>query len=179
MLRLLTPDAVCDSLFDIDLNGLAARGIRGLIVDLDNTLIAYGSGTPTEEARLWVQKALDQGFKVCLTSNARSGRVRFFAQTFNIPGIANAAKPMRRPFRRAMRIMGTKPSETAVIGDQVFTDVLGGNRMNAYTILVNPLSTRELGATRVMRRLEQKVLQRLLEEGLVVERDWAMRRIAK
>lgn len=178
MLRLLTPDAVSESLFAVDLDDLAARGIRGLIVDLDNTLIAYGSKTPTEEARQWVQKALDKGFKICLTSNARSGRVRFFARAFNIPGIANAAKPMRRAFRRAMRMMGTKPSETAVIGDQVFTDVLGGNRMNVHTILVNPLSTTELGATRVMRRLERKALQRMLERGMLGERDWAARRWA-
>src|SRR5690606_39583069 len=60
-----------------------------------------------------------------------SRRVRFFAESLQIPGIANAAKPIRRAFRRAMRIMGTRPEQTAVIGDQVFTDVLGGNRMNS------------------------------------------------
>lgn len=175
MLRLLVPDAVCQSLFTVDLDDLQARGIRGLIIDLDNTLIAYGDRTVTDEARRWVEDARRRGFKICLTSNARSRRVRFFAESLQIPGIANAAKPIRRAFRRAMRIMGTRPEQTAVIGDQVFTDVLGGNRMNVYTVLVNPLSTRELGATRMMRRLERKVLERLVRQGMLKERDWAVR----
>lgn len=179
MLRLLNPDAVYESLFDIDLDALAARGIRGLIVDLDNTLVEYGNSVVSTQARDWVRSARDRGFAVCITSNARSGRVRSFAQALSIPGIANAAKPVRRAFRRAMRLLRTTPPETAIIGDQVFTDVLGGNRMHAYTILVNPLSTTELGATRVMRRLERKVLRRLVRRGLLAEGDWAIRQQAR
>lgn len=175
MLRLLNPDAVYESLYAVDLDELKARGIRGLIVDLDNTLIAYDYADVTEQARQWVAAARERGFKICLTSNARSGRVRRIAQALDIPGIANAAKPIRRAFRRALRLLGTKPSETAVIGDQVFTDVLGGNRMNLYTVLVNPLSTAELGATRLMRRLERRVLRRLVHNGLLAEGDWAVR----
>lgn len=176
MLRLLKPDAVYESLFDIDLDALAARGIRGLIVDLDNTLVAYGDSSVPDKAREWVHDVRERGFSICITSNAREARVRSFSEAFNIPGIANAAKPIRRAFRRAMRLMGTTPPETAIIGDQVFTDVLGGNRINVYTILVNPLSTTELSATRVMRRLERKVLKRLVRRGLLDESDRAIRR---
>ncbi|MFS8524810.1 MAG: YqeG family HAD IIIA-type phosphatase [Limnochordales bacterium] len=179
MLRFLAPDAVYESLFAVDLDDLKARGIRGLIVDLDNTLIEYGNPHATEEARRWVEDALGRGFKICLTSNARSRRVRHFAREFNIPAIANAAKPIGRAFRRAMRLLGTRPDETAVIGDQVFTDVLGGNRMNTFTVLVNPLSAKELGATRMMRRLERKVLRELVRQGLLDERDWQLRQKAR
>lgn len=179
MLRLLTPDAVYPSLFEVDLDSLAARGIRGLIVDLDNTLVEYGNSAVPAEARDWVRTARKKGFRVCITSNARTGRVRSFADAFGIPGIANAGKPIRRAFRRAMRLLGTTASETAVIGDQVFTDVLGGNRMELYTILVNPLSKSELGATRVMRRLERKVFKRLVRRGMLDENDWATRRRAE
>lgn len=175
MLRLLIPDAVYESLYMVDLDALAARGIRGLIVDLDNTLVEYGNSAVPIEARDWVRGARAKGFKVCIASNARTGRVRSFAAAFGIPGIANAGKPIRRAFRRAMRLLGTTPSETAVIGDQVFTDVLGGNRMKAYTVLVNPLSKKELGATRMMRRLERKVLKRLVRRGMLDETDWATR----
>lgn len=178
MLRLLTPDAVYESLFAVDLHALKARGIRGIIIDLDNTLIAYGHGKVTEQARSWVAEARGLGFRLCLTSNARSGRVRYFAQMLDMPGIANAAKPTRRAFRRALRLLGTEPPETAVIGDQLFTDVLGGRLMGLYTVLVNPLSTVELGPTRLMRRLERKVLRKLVREGRVAHGLAVVRRRA-
>lgn len=178
MLRLLIPDAVYESLFAVDLDDLQARGIRGIIVDLDNTLIAYGHGRVTEQAQRWVADVRARGFKLCLTSNSRTRRVRYFAQMLDMPGIANAVKPTRRAFVRALHLLGTKPSETAVIGDQLFTDVLGGNRMNMYTVLVNPLSEAELVTTRLMRRLERKVLRRLLRDGLLGHGGAVVRRRA-
>jgi HAD superfamily (subfamily IIIA) phosphatase, TIGR01668 len=178
MLRWLTPDAVYESLFEVDLEDLKARGIRGLIIDLDNTLIAFGHGQVTEQARRWVAEARAMGFRLCLTSNALSGRVRYFAQMLDMPGVAIAIKPARRAFRRALRLLETKPEETAVIGDQLFTDVLGGKLMNLYTVLVNPLSTAELGTTRLIRRLERRVLRRLVREGRLAHGEAVARRRA-
>lgn len=175
LLHLLTPDVVCRSLYVLDMDALAKRGIRGLMVDLDNTLIAYKNDDVTEEAVRWVQKAHASGFKVCITSNARSGRVRRFAEALSVPGIPNAAKPISRAFHKAMSMLQTTPDESAIIGDQLFTDVLGGNRLGVLTVLVNPLSTAELGATKLMRRLEKQAWRRMKQKGLLTEADWRLR----
>jgi len=175
VLRLLAPDACYASLYEVDLEDLAARGIRALILDLDNTLAEYGNATVPARTREWVQEAQRRGFRVCITSNARPARVKAFADSLGIPGIAYAIKPRRRSFRKALRLLGTAPEQTAVIGDQVFTDVLGGNRMGMFTVLVNPLSTAELGTTRLMRRLERRVLRQLVRRGMLEEMHLRLR----
>ncbi|OUN00867.1 MAG: hypothetical protein BAA04_13150 [Firmicutes bacterium ZCTH02-B6] len=175
MLRLLVPDSCYPSLYDVDLDELSRRGIRGLILDLDNTLAEYANAAVPPRTRAWVQEAKARGFRLCITSNARPQRVKAFAESLGVPGIAYAVKPVRRAFRRALEILGTTPQETAVVGDQLFTDVLGGNRMGMYTVLVNPLSTNELGTTRLMRRLERRVLRHLVRRGMVREEHWRVR----
>lgn len=175
MLRLLTPDVVSPSLFELSLDALRERGVRGLLVDLDNTLIPYKHRDVTPEAEQWVKDALSRGFGLCIASNARTARVRRFADAFGVPGIPNSAKPTARPFRKGMALLGTAPQETAIIGDQLFTDVLGGNRLGLHTVLVNPLSDIDLGATKVMRRLERRAWRRLLERGFLSEADWRIR----
>jgi len=175
VLRLLAPDQCRRSLHEVDLDDLARRGIRGLILDLDNTMAEYGQAAIPPATRAWIQTAKERGFRVCITSNARPGRVKAFAEALDVPGIPYAVKPVRRAFRRALKILGTTPQETAVIGDQLFTDVLGGNRMGMYTVLVNPLSAVELGTTRLVRRLERRVLRHLVRRGLLTEADWRLR----
>jgi len=160
-LEYLRPRLVVPSVYDLDLDALWQRGIRGLILDLDNTLVAWGSPLVSEQLLAWVREAGSRGFRLCLSANARAGRVREIAALLGIPGIANACKPRRRAFRRAMDIMGTSAGETAVVGDQVFTDVLGGNRMGLFTILVTPLATREFVWTRLARHPESLVLRAL------------------
>lgn len=175
VLRLLTPDLFCASLYDVDLAALRRRGIVGIIVDLDNTLVKYSNSDVTSRARRWVHDARETGLRVCIASNARTKRVQSFSRALNVPAIANATKPTRRALRRALRLLNTSHDETAIIGDQMFTDVLGGNRMGLYTVLVNPLSRVELGATRVMRRLEGRVLNRMRRRGILSEDDWHLR----
>lgn len=175
LLRLLAPHECRRSLWEVDLPALARRGIRGLILDLDNTMAEYGKAVVPPETKAWVQEALRLGFSVCITSNARPRRVKAFADALGVPGIAYAVKPVRRAFRLALKLLGTTARETAVIGDQLFTDVLGGNRMGMYTILVNPLSSAELGTTRLVRRLERRVLKHLVHRGMLSEADWRLR----
>lgn len=178
-MHLLTPDVVSPSLFDLSLDALQEQGIRGLLVDLDNTLVPYKQDDVTPEAAAWVEGARGRGFGVCIASNARTARVRKFAKALDVPGIPNSVKPVRRPFRKGMRLLQTTPEQTAIIGDQLFTDVLGGNRLGLHTVLVNPLSDVELGATKVMRMLERRTWQRLLERGLLSEADWRVRHEGK
>lgn len=165
MLELLCPDECVDTVLDIDLDGLYQLGIRALILDVDNTLLGWGTDEITPEVRDWVVRALQRGFKVCIASNGTRERVRRIASELGVPAISKAIKPRKRPFRRAMQILGVSAAETAVVGDQIFTDVLGGNRMDLYTILINPVSKRELRTTRMVRRVERRVLSRLQRQG--------------
>ncbi len=166
MLNILRPDLFLRSVYDLDWELLAKRGIRGLIVDLDNTLVGYNRPHASEKLVHWMANARDQGFRLCIVSNNLSGRVEEFARQVGVPGVPKAAKPRRRGFRRAMALMRTKASDTAVIGDQVFTDILGGNRLGLYTILVHPLEDREFFTTRLVRRIEHMVVKRPERTGV-------------
>lgn len=168
MFELLCPDECVDSVLDIDLTTLYGRGIRALILDVDNTLLGWETEEIPDEVRSWVHEAQALGFKVCIASNGTRTRVRKIAGALQVPAISKAVKPRKRPFRRAMEILGTPADATAVVGDQIFTDVLGGNRMELYTILINPVSKTELRTTKMVRRVERRVLSRLQRKGRLV-----------
>ncbi|MEN3203644.1 MAG: YqeG family HAD IIIA-type phosphatase [Atribacterota bacterium] len=158
--RYFLPHLFVSALEDIDLVKLRNRGIRGLIVDLDNTLVAWDTYDLPERIARWIEKAKEQGFAICIVSNALERRVAYFSRLLAIPGISKAQKPRRGAFRVALEILGLKRNEVAVIGDQVFTDVFGGNRLGLYTILVRPLSEREFFTTRLGRFFERLILWR-------------------
>jgi len=165
VLELLCPDECVDSVLDIDLPGLYAKGIRALILDVDNTLLGWETEEIPEDVLSWVRQAQAYRFKLCIASNGTRSRVLRIAAALGVPAISKAVKPRKRPFRRAMEILGTSADATAVIGDQIFTDVLGGNRMALYTILINPVSKSELRTTKMVRRVERRVLSRLQRKG--------------
>lgn len=175
MLRLLCPDEMQPSLHAIDLDRLRARGIRALVLDLDNTLAKVDSDRVSEPVAAWVKGARERGFRLCIASNAFGYRVRAFEQQLGVPALSKAVKPLRAAFDRALACLGTEPSETAIVGDQLFTDVLGGNRAGLYTILINPLSPTELIHTRIIRRVERFVLAALRRRQWISGRDWAVR----
>ena len=166
MFRFLAPSFYVKSIFEIDLDRLWERGIRGIITDLDNTLIGWNVPEPDVRAREWFERIKVKGFKVCISSNNRAWRVASFVASLGIAAIPRASKPRRRSFREAMEIMGTTPPETVVIGDQIFTDILGGNRAGLMTILVVPLSNREFIGTRLVRKVEEFVIRRLKKRGI-------------
>ncbi|WP_418792544.1 YqeG family HAD IIIA-type phosphatase [Phosphitispora sp. TUW77] len=155
------PDAYIISLTDMEPGFFTERGIKGLIIDLDNTLLSWKSGTIEPEICGLLQDYIAAGIKLCVVSNALNSRVAAILGPLGIPGVARARKPMRKPFLMAMNILGTQKDETAVIGDQIFTDVYGGNRMGFYTVLVEPISKTEFIGTRIVRIAEKIVLRNL------------------
>ncbi len=157
MISALRPRLFVPSVFAIDLDRLWGLGVRGIIVDLDNTLVSWNHNEASADLMAWVGLVKRRTFQLCLVSNNTGPRVERFADLLGVPAIAQAAKPRRRAFRAAMRLMGTAAESTAVIGDQIFTDVLGGNRLHCYTILVMPLAETEYWATRLIRRVERFV----------------------
>jgi len=167
MLRLrLRPDLRLRGAHDIPLAALRARGIRGIVLDLDNTIVPWNQIEVPPEIADWLREAQGAGMSLCIVSNAsRSGRVARIAEAIGAQWVAPAIKPSRRAFREAMRRMGTKPEQTAVIGDQIFTDIWGGNRAGLYTILVDPLARKEFPMTKLSRWVERLLFARWRRGG--------------
>lgn len=136
----LTADMVCDSIYDLDLSALKEAGIRLLLADLDNTLVPYGVPLPTEAVCRWNEELKEAGITLFVLSNNRhADRPRIFSEALGIPFIGHAGKPGKAGFFKAMEQMGVAVHETAIVGDQIFTDTLGGNRAGVATILVKPI----------------------------------------
>jgi len=164
---MLRPGEYRESIFKIDLDRLKQRGIRAIMLDLDNTLVEWNRPEPPDGLVNWLEAVRARGFAVCIVSNNSGSRVGLFARKIGIPFISKAAKPRRKGFREAMALLGVTPAETAVVGDQIFTDVLGGNRAGAHTILVVPLNPREFVGTRLVRTVERIILRYLDRQGLL------------
>jgi HAD superfamily phosphatase (TIGR01668 family) len=168
LVSFLCPRSWRPSVGHIDVRELKRRGIDGLIVDVDNTLVEWDRHEPTDALKSWFSAANDAGLRCCVVSNSRRrARIAGFAAALGVPFIAPAGKPLPWCFRSAMRVLGTDPRRTAVVGDQVFTDVLGGNALGLYTILVPPKCPREFVGTRLVRRLERLVLGYLRRRGYI------------
>jgi hypothetical protein len=154
----LRPQQYVSEVTAIDLERLVAGGIRGLLVDIDNTLVARNTREVPSSVRDWVRSAGMAGFGVCLISNNWHDHVRDFAADLGVPIVAKALKPLPFGFIRAARVLGLRPRACAVIGDQMFTDVLGGNLVGAHTVLVRPVSASDLPHTLVLRRIERLIM---------------------
>jgi HAD superfamily phosphatase (TIGR01668 family) len=163
ILRWLTPAWHVTSVEGIDPDRLVRDGIRGVVLDLDNTVVAWNASAPTEAVRHWVDRLRRAGLKACIVSNNFRDRPRAIAEALGIPVVLAAVKPIPWAFRRAMTIMGIPAHQTALIGDQLFTDILGGNLVGMYTILVDPLSSQEFPTTKLVRRLERLVRARVID----------------
>ena len=170
MLSGLSPNLYVKSLCHIDLSRLKDIGVKGIVFDIDNTVTMWGSNEIAPITRKWLEDAKAHGFRVCLLSNNRKARIDDISRILDIPS-AKGFKPFGSAFRSALCLLGTSPQETAIIGDQIFTDILGGNRAGLYTILVQPMSTTEFFTTRLLRRLERTVLRSLACRGLLSLED--------
>ncbi|MDD2421380.1 MAG: YqeG family HAD IIIA-type phosphatase [Heliobacteriaceae bacterium] len=157
-MRVLKPAQRFNRVTEVNIAGLAALGVKGVILDLDNTLTEWKRQELCPEVAQWLADFSKYGIKACILSNGVENRVRPFALGRNLPYVAKARKPRRKGFLRAIKLLGTTTENTVVIGDQVFTDVWGGNRTGLRTILVRPLSRHEFIGTRLVRHLERWVL---------------------
>lgn len=157
----LIPDLYVDKVSDISIKFLLKLGIEGLIIDLDNTITAWNSPELKEEICMWFNNLKANKIKTCIASNNKKARVYCVSNNLGIPAIPKAGKPRSRAFLQAMQVLKTKPCSTAVVGDQIFTDVLGGKRLGLYTILVKPIDSKEFIGTRLMRQLEKIILRKI------------------
>jgi uncharacterized protein len=168
LLNLLCPKLFAPSLAEVDIEMLASRGIVAIILDLDNTILPWKDREVPPESEDWVRRAKEKGIKLCIASNTRNpGRLRSVAEMLGVLALDKASKPGRGGIKRAMDIMGSTVSNTALIGDQIFTDVLGGNRLSLLTILVKPMHQREFFGTKISRFFEKFVLAALVRKGMI------------
>ncbi|AAF11518.1 YqeG family HAD IIIA-type phosphatase [Deinococcus radiodurans] len=159
-MSLLRPDDLIAHVSQITPEFLAARGLRGLVLDLDNTLIPYKSYEDAAEIIAWAADLRGAGIRLYLLSNATAKRAAFWLPKLGFDGVGMAGKPNPRAFRRALEVLGLPAPQVAMVGDQLFTDVLGGNLAGMHTVLVEPLIDNALPHTRLTRRLERQVLGR-------------------
>lgn len=159
-MSLLSPDLYYRSVADIDLDELQRRGIRVLLLDLDNTLVLRNTTEASERVRNWVEAAKRRGMQVTIVSNNWHERVQQAADDLDVAIVGKATKPLPSGFRRALGGTDAAPSECAVVGDQVFTDILGGSLFGSTTVLVTPLAGgSDLPHTRLLRTLERRILR--------------------
>ena len=134
------PRGVYPSVTDIRPEDLAARGIRLVLADLDNTLAPYKVEEPSPQVVQWKEELEARGIRLFLLSNSRKpGRAQRFAEKLGIPYQGHSGKPRKAGYLRAMERMGCAPKETVMVGDQIFTDVLGANNAGVVPLLVEPI----------------------------------------
>ena len=146
-----------NSVFEIDYETLYAKGFRGLIFDIDNTLAAFDIPDPPAEVVELINHLKQIGFGVCLLSNNNEQRVVAFNNPLELPAIHKAGKPKKRGILKAVSLLNLPKEQTAIIGDQLFTDIWGGNRCGVHTILVDPLATRDEWTVKLKRKPEKIV----------------------
>lgn len=140
MSRKMTACAFFNSIHEIDYDGLYEKGIRGIFFDIDNTLEPYSTAVPSEETKALVKDLKEKGFCVGVVSNAKQERTEKFCGEVFPDRVFKAGKPLSKGFTEMADKFGLKPGQTAMVGDQLFTDILGGNLFGAYTILVEPIN---------------------------------------
>lgn len=161
LFRILTPTKMVDHISEISPDFLKLTGIDTILMDLDNTLTHWNSFEVEAEIFAWIEDVKKCGFRLCIVSNNKKRRIETVANLLGIPYIYKAGKPKKKAFLKALSIMKAVPEKTIFIGDQLFTDVLGANRVSLYTVLVKPLNSREWIGTRFMRRFERIVMRRI------------------
>jgi uncharacterized protein len=155
---MLSPDFYYSSVTAIDLALLGQAGVRHLLMDLDNTLMPRDRSEIPAEIRVWIDSLPDYGMDACLVSNNWHAHVQDIADHIGLPIVAKSLKPFPPAFRKGLGVVGGTPDTTAVVGDQVFTDILGGNLLGMTTVLVTPQSASDLPHTLLLRRAERIVL---------------------
>lgn len=154
----LTPDYMFGSYREITPAFLLERGIRALLIDIDNTLAPYEQPDPDEAIRAWFASLAENGISAALVSNNHAPRVERFNETLGLLAFSDSGKPSRKTLLRAMEALVVSPAETAVLGDQLLTDAYGGKHIGLPAIIVPPIHDKTNLFFRFKRLLEKPVI---------------------
>ncbi len=162
---LFKPNDYYVSVLDIDPEQLKAQGYKGLILDLDNTILPRTTYTVPANLKAWVMSVKEAGLKACFLSNNWHERVVNNAKDLDIPLVGRAVKPLIHGFIIAKKRLGLKRKEILVIGDQTYTDILGAHLAGFKAYLVMPLSSQDLWHTKLLRKMDKFFLRNLIPKG--------------
>ena len=159
------PTSRAEKITDINLCNLKKLSIRVILLDVDNTVVSYRDKSPLNGVSEWISEAKEAGFEVFIVSNnRRKERVKLIADEFQIPYEYLALKPLPKGFLRAFKRVGCKKSECVVIGDQIFTDVLGANLAKMKSVLLDPIEEETGFLFKIKRKLERKMRKKYFEK---------------
>ena len=134
------PTLRCDVLTEVTPSLLQQRGIKLLMLDFDNTIVPYTTSVPTPQMESWLQTMLRSDVQLCVVSNSKRDRVKKFCAEYGMDCITHSRKPFPKGIRQCLARYGRSPEECAIVGDQIFTDTLGGNCAGLQTVLVKPIN---------------------------------------
>lgn len=161
---IIYPKFYCESVRDIKYEFLQANNIKGIILDVDNTLIDYYRNFEKGTIE-WVNDLKNRGIKFCIVSNSnKSEKVKYVADTLSIPFLSFAKKPFKSGFMKAKKIMNLNEENIAAVGDQIMTDVIGSNRCKMFSILVKPIAEKDIFITKIKRPIENKIIDNYLKK---------------
>ncbi|NLL44972.1 MAG: YqeG family HAD IIIA-type phosphatase [Mollicutes bacterium] len=163
------PDIYQKSIYMIDYQKLKERGIKCLLFDVDNTLVPISIKVPNKKIKDLFNEIKEKGFKIILFSNSHKRRLKVFKDELEVDCCAFACKPFSKKFLAVLKEYNYNVSEVAIIGDQLLTDVLGGNKVGITTILVNPISPKDAFFTKIMRRYERRIFFKLRKNNLFIK----------
>ena len=133
------PDLILPALTDLTDEMLLQRGVKLLMLDFDNTIVPYTTDTPTDAILDWIRTMQTSPIRVCVVSNTKKPRVRSFCQTYGLDYIMRAGKPFHRGIRQCLTRYSLAPQQAALVGDQIFTDVLGANTAGLTAVLISAI----------------------------------------
>lgn len=156
------PDLIVTDIHNINFSKLKNMGINTLILDIDDTIIPRNMNDISPSVFEWVAERKAEGFKLCLASNSRHPiRVKYIGNTLEVPSMSLGFKPLPFAFLRSLQILGAKPEEAAMIGDQLFMDILGANLVKIHSIYVKHMTPETFLPRILMRRAEEWVLNKI------------------
>jgi HAD superfamily phosphatase (TIGR01668 family) len=163
----IVPHFLYPSLWEVDLEKLKELGIKAILLDLDNTVAFGGRNEIPEKVRAWIEDAKEKGFKLCIFSNTlKVRRLWRISLDLGIPYVRGKFKPRRGGLKKALNYLGVEPRESVMIGDRLLTDILGGNRVGMWTILVKPLEGGVGNMTKLFYYLERFLLRLAIREHI-------------
>jgi len=161
-MNIFYPDFYYEKIVDIKPEFLNKNGVKFILIDIDDTIAKHNLPSPIPEFKPWLKRILGSGIKAALVSNNyRKNRVALFAKNLNLPFSYFSLKPTHLGIKRALKMIGGNKNDCALIGDQIFTDIMGANIYGIKSILVSPLSLKKNFLSRVKRLAEKPILRKI------------------
>lgn len=160
-MKIFRPDFYLENIFSVTPDFCVNQGIKALLLDVDNTLCIFHTDYPLDGILDWIEKMQESGIKLYILSNAKGDRLKRFAEKVNLPYFYMSMKPLPFKIKKAVKNLNFKRSETALIGDQIFTDILGGNLAGTKTVLLDYIQAEASKFFKIKRYFERKIKSKL------------------